>query len=248
MRCKWAFPKHKVVFYMNPKCATTFFDQCIDLLKEKGNKVPADRINKQELINDYTHIFFIRNPYIRLVSTFIDRCRDQEGFDYEKQLFSTFCTKNFYKNNIKITFENCVDLVVKKRFDIIDDWHFCQQIKDEDINCYGSYKNKIFYDIDNTDLNVIFKIFNKNPIRPPEKNSYGGKYSLNTKTYQFKLKNDNIDYKVYDKDLKDYYGNKFNDKKYFYNEKLKLDVYNCYENDFKFFRDNNIFFDINTID
>ena len=56
------------------------------------------------------------------------------------------------------------------------------------------------------------------------------------------------DYKVYDKDLKDYYGNKFNDKKYFYNEKLKLDVYNCYENDFKFFRDNNIFFDINTID
>jgi hypothetical protein len=204
----------KVVFGWSAKCGCSHVKKIFHFLqngkidnpihvKNEYNKLP-------ENINNYILILFIRNPYERIISGFLDKYKKNGECRYAWTI------------DDPLTFHNFIRMLSIKNYSVINYHHFTQQTSEEfkDVN----HPNLTIYDIKNIDYAYIEKLFN---VKIPEEliNFRGSHENKGTQIVNYNLCNLHIDDLI---DIKP-------KTSLFYNDyiKNKIDVY--YKQDFDFF-------------
>lgn len=213
----------QIIFGWSAKCGCSHIKYIYWFLKtdnlvnpihteKDNNKLPID-------IQNYTTIIITRNPYIRIVSGFLDK------YDKNGQL------RRFWKDSF-LSFSKFVDKVIKYDWKTIDKHHFTPQTSENFDKKILLSKIIKFYDIGNIDYEYIEKLYNK---KIPE--------CVINKTQgherKFRVKSTGYDKYVYDLNIDDYINYSI-DIKYFYNEEIREKVFNFYITDFNFFKENGI--------
>jgi len=217
---------HKVIFGWSAKCACSHVKRIFWFLQNNNIENPIHSISGyQKLpedidIENYTTIIFIRNPYKRLVSGFLDKYETEGEF------------RKLWKYE-KITFSMFVDELLKKDWHMIEKHHFTPQTTEEFNKKILLSKFFICYDIENINYHFIEQLYNiKIPLEVLHK-----KDGHERKKYEI------IFYKyVYNLDMNDYYCYNV-DYKYFFNEELKNKLRIFYEEDFHFFNEIGIYYE-----
>lgn len=212
--------KNKITFGWSAKCGCSHVkylfwylvadntDPKIHTPEENGD-LPADT-------EDYITIIFVRNPYKRLVSGFLNKYKSGGQF------------RHLWKHP-QLTFSNFVEKLKRKCWDVIDLHHFTPQTTEHfSIKVLNS---KVFkcYDIENIDYDFIGQLYGKKI--PTDIINKRGKHQriLNID------KDDILEDYVYDISLNDYEHKNVN-YKYFYNDRIQKIVYNFYKKDFEFIK------------
>ena len=165
-------------------------------------------------LKNYTILIFVRNPFKRLVSGFLDREHLYDG-------------SNRIWHSDNMTFSSFVENLTQKNWDVVNFHHFAPQTTE-------AYSDKIFtaklvslYDIGDIDYQFIEKLFLKEI--PPSIREYRGKHCRKHKT-----RNQHDGKPVYDLELKSYIDQDVN-LECFYNQELIEKVQKYFENDFFLF-------------
>ena len=212
----------KIIFGWNAKCGcshiknifwflqTDNLDNTIHTIKD-NNELPND-------IENYITIIFIRNPYKRIISGFLDKYRKNGEYRY------------LWKDSV-LSFSQFVDKLINYDWKTIDFHHFTPQTTQKFDKIILLSKIIKFYDISKIDYEYIEQLYNK---KIPE-------YVLNKKRGHERLLNVNVlsyyNNYVYDLHIDDYIDYNI-DIKYFYNKDIREKVFNFYINDFIFFKEN----------
>lgn len=176
-----------------------------------SNKLPDD-------IENYTTLIFIRNPYKRIVSGFLDKYRI--GGQY----------RHLWKHST-ILFSQFVDELVKHNWNMIDNHHFTPQTTEKfDVKILKSKSIK-FYDIENIDYSYIENLYNQKIPECIINKTFGHE------RFNVIIKAETLNNYVYDLNIDEYINFNINIK-YFYNEELKHKIFEFYKNDFIFFNEN----------
>ena len=209
--------KNKMIFGWSAKCACShikklFYYLAEDKIEDNIHKDYKNNLPKN--INNYTTILFIRNPYKRIISGFLNKYNANGEF------------RKLWKYDI-LTFTRFIDELLKKNWEMINKHHFTSQTSDYfDENIIVKSKKLILYDIEKIDYKYIEEIYKKKI--PEELLNFRGDHIR--KVYEKTFEND-----VYDLDISVYY--EYNVPiKYFYNDNIKKKIDNFYSNDFLFFK------------
>ena len=220
----------KVLFGWNAKCGCATIKKLYYYLQNGilNNEVHQEWEYKMidlQNIEDYTVILFVRNPYKRIVSGYLDKYNGEN-----------IIGNSTWKCLLPLTFENFVRELAYNHFKNIDFHHFVPQISlnwDEKIR---HHKNLKIFDIEQIDYSFIEKKFDekipdffmsaihKNTNKPCSKFDFP----------VYKATNDKI------KGLKPDYH-------LFYNDELKNMVRQFYKVDFDFFTEKGLLYDITTV-
>jgi hypothetical protein len=216
----------KIIFGWSAKCGCCHIKYIFSFLAINcldTNKLPDD-------IENYTTIIFIRNPYKRIISGFLEKYKKNGPFRY------------LWKDPL-LTFSQFVNRLIKYDWEVIEHHHFTPQTTEDFDERILLSKIIKFYDISKIDYEYIEKLYNQ---KIPE-------YIINKKFGHERLSCINLEncYNnyVYDLDIDDYIDYNINIK-YFYNEDIRKKVFNFYIKDFTFFKKNgfdytkSIFFDV----
>jgi hypothetical protein len=212
--------KNKIIFGWSAKCGCSHIKKLFYFLAE-DKILDEDYIHKDyknnipKNIDAYTTVLFIRNPYKRIVSGFLDKYKVNGKL------------RKLWKYDI-ITFTSFIDELLKKNWNSNDYYHhFTLQTSEHfDENIIIKSKKLILYDIENIDYKYIEKIYNKKI--PETLLKFRGKHIRNVYEKMFESN-------VYDLDMNIYY--EYNVPiKYFYNDEIKKKIDNFYSNDFLFFK------------
>ena len=208
----------KIIFGWSAKCGCSHVKHIFWFLQTDNleNLIHTEK-DINELPNDienYTTIIFIRNPYERIISEFLDKYR--KGGEY----------RHLWENSF-LSFSQFVDKLISNDWNTIDFHHFTPQTTE-------SFDKKIliskiikFYDIGKIDYKYLKQLYNK---KIPE-------CVMNKKHERIcQIKKDFGKY-VYNLNIDDYVDYII-DKKYFYNQEIREKVMNFYINDFSFFKEN----------
>tara|TARA_B100001094_G_scaffold230976_1_gene225709 strand:+ start:571 stop:1335 length:765 start_codon:yes stop_codon:yes gene_type:complete len=187
---------------------------------DKNYKLPND-------IENYTTIIFIRNPYKRIVSGFIDKYRKNGEFRCRIPPFG-------WKNNSFLSFSQFVDDLIIHRWEKIDEHHFTPQTTENFDEKILLSKNIKFYDICKIDFEYIEQLLNKKIPESIRNKKYG-----HERIYEIKDKDSYYNDYVYDLNIDDYIDKNV-DIKYFYNQEIKDKVFNFYIKDFNLFKEHGI--------
>ena len=172
-----------------------------------------------EYDEDYEIILFIRNPFERLISGFLDKYSPTgQHIDYWN-----------HNNTIPLTFNNFVNELITSRYINIDYPHFTPQLSQAWNDTIKNHKKLKIYDINNIDYSYIEQIFNKKI--PNELITFKGG-NENKKPFLDLDKINNIEiYNLLQTDYIDYRPV----TKSFFNKDLEEKVYTFYKKDFDFF-------------
>lgn len=171
---------------------------------------------------DYLIVLFIRNPYKRIVSGYLDK------YDGKNPI-----GRSHWRYDKQLTFENFVNELYQNAFETIDTHHFMPQI------CYNwsekieNHKNMLIYDIENIDYEVLEKKFCK-------------KIPDHFRTALHKNRKEpksNFDFPIYKATNNKFEGFK-PDYKLFYNEDIKNKIKTFYREDFRFFKSKGFDYDV----
>ena len=209
--------QNKVIFGWSPKCGCSRAKKIFWFLQNINiGHNPHTANDSHPLPNDienYTTIIFIRNPYKKIISGFLDKYRKNGEF------------RDLWKYD-KITFSTFVDELIKNDWKMVESHHFKPQTG-------GNYNSNILrskclkiYDIENIDYSFIESLYHK---KIPEEF-----LKFNLMGHERKKFDHQFEEPVYDLDMDIYYDSNV-DMKYFYNEEIKNKVYHFYKNDFLFF-------------
>ena len=178
-------------------------------------------IDTQDL-EDYTIVIFIRNPYTRIVSGYLDKYNGKN-----------IIGNSMWKCDKPLTFKNFVEELVTSHFKYIDFHHFVPQISlnwDENI---ANNKNLKIFDIEKIDYAFLEEKFDKKIPdlfkSPIHKNTNKPCNKFDFPLYE--ATNDKIE------GLKPDYC-------LFYNDQLRMLVRYFYRGDFDFFEKNGFYYDI----
>lgn len=223
--------KNKIIFGWSEKCGCShvknlfYFFQTNNTKNEIHKGKDCQPLPKN--IEDYAIILFIRNPYKRLVSGFLDKYK--EGGQYRNRW-----------NHSTITFSKFVDELICDNWKMVEKSHFIQQTRERfDVNIITKAKSFKIYDIENIDYTYIEELYGTKI--PQEVLNFKGEHIRNKFAPDY---NDNDN--VYDLDMKIYFKYNVTFKK-FYNEPIKNKVYNFFQKDFLFFKEYGFDYENNTI-
>ena len=221
--------KNKIIFGWSEKCGCShvknlfYFFQTNNIQNDIHKGKDCKSLPKN--ITDYNIILFIRNPYKRLVSGFLDKYK--EGGQYRNRW-----------NHSTITFSKFVDELIGDNWKIVERSHFIQQTRERfNINLITTSKCFKIYDIENIDYTYIEELYGTK-IPQEVLNFKGGHIRKNYALLEY-----DKDQYVYDLDLKIYFNYNVPLTK-FYNEEIKFKVYNFFKNDFIFFKQYGFDYDI----
>jgi len=215
----------KIIFGWSAKCGCSHIKKIFYYFEnnEINNIIHQSKDYKglPENIEDYKIILFIRNPYKRLVSGFMDKYKKNGEFN---------CKWNI---NLPLTFSNFVDKIIQNS-DIIDNHHFVAQTGEMfDYNKLNNFKNLNFFDIENIDYGYIENIFDKKI--PKELIDFRGGHTNNS--------TEQLNCFVYHEIIYDIEKYKI-PTIYYFNETIKNKVYNFYKQDFLFFAEKGYYYDL----
>lgn len=207
----------KVIFGWSAKCGCTHVKSLFNYLsgiKTKNNvHGPHTRKNLNEISNmgEYTIILFIRNPYHRIISGFLEKYGNSE-----------FKIKSIENKNL--TFSNFVNILcdTPQKIDLL---HFTPQTTLAfDLNKINQCKELKVFQIQDIDYQYIGNLFNMEII--PDKIFKGNHIHQNIKK--------DFDGKLYDIKLQ-YLKNEKYELEQFYNQDIYDKITNFYKNDFEYF-------------
>ena len=211
----------KIIFGWSAKCGCSHIKTIFWFLQTDNvnnlihtakdiNKMPND-------IENYTTIIFIRNPYKRIISGFLEK--------YKK----CGLYRHLWRNSF-LSFSQFVDKLINCDWKTIDHHHFTPQTTEHFDEKILLSKNIKFYDIGKIDYEYIEQLYNKkipecviNKKHGHERLSYVNSY--NKYVYDLHI-DDYLDYNI--------------DATYFYNEEIREKVFTFYIKDFSFFKENGI--------
>ena len=173
---------------------------------------------------NYKIFIFIRNPYERIISGFLDKYK-KNGIFY-----------NRWNKKIPLTFNNFVDELFTNNYKMIDKHHFTPQLSESWNDNLINNNNLKVYDINNIDYEYIGNLYNK---KIPEilLNFRGGHENIK------ELFDYGQNIKIYDL-LQEEYDDKKPITKNFYNEDIKNKIYTFYKKDFEYFNSIGFCYDI----
>ena len=212
----------QIIFGWSAKCGCSHIKNIFWFLQtdnlENQIHTQKDNNNLPNEIENYTTIIFIRNPYKRIISGFLDKYKKNGEY------------RRLWKNSF-LSFSEFVDKLIN-HYNQIDNHHFTPQTTENFDKKILLSKIIKFYDIGKIDYEYIEQLYNK---KIPEcvinrKQGHERLLCVNTEYYN--------NY-VYDLNIDDYIDYNI-DIKYFYNEEIREKVFNFYINDFSFFKENGI--------
>jgi hypothetical protein len=214
--------KKRIIFAWSAKCACTHVKKMFCYYSDIS--IPNDKIHDISFdflpddCTNYVIILFIRDPYKRLVSGFIN-----------KYIFENY---PFYNTNKELTFYNFVNELTTNQFKNINCHHFTPQLSE-------AYNENIkfdkIFDIENIDYEFLNTLFNKK--LPRKIKEYRGDHTTQYNPFQ---KNLNI-YNMNKIDLKNMKSN-IPTYEFFFNKELKTKVYTFYKKDFDFFKKHGFYY------
>ena len=212
----------KIIFGWSAKCGCSHIKNIFWFLQtsnlENSIHTPKDNNELPNNIENYITIIFIRNPYKRIISGFLDKYKKKGQYRY------------LWKDSV-LSFSQFVDKLINCDWKTIDCLHFTPQTTEKFDKKILHSKIIKFYDIVQIDYEYVEQLYNK---KIPE-------YILNKKQGHERLLNINVEnyYNnyVYDLHIDDYIDYNI-DINYFYNKDIREKVFNFYINDFIFFKEN----------
>lgn len=215
---------NKIIFCSSPKAGTNH----VKRLYLYYNNIEYDQKTFHssdilpENIDEYKIILFIRNPYKRFVSGYIEKGIIKNHYNFLNRNILTFSDYvNFIYNNKDVLFyTRNKPYLIERQGDLI--FHFAPQIN----NDTKKLKLDKVFDIENINYNYFDNIYeNKiNDEVKKQRGTHNNKYYSDIKEY------------FYNKPLLEYKDNiKIPTYEYFFNEDLKNKLYEIYKSDFEFF-------------
>jgi len=232
MYCLYLEKKSNVVFWFSQKAGCTYVKGLylrylgIDVIWP--HQLPQENLAETDLhykaeLQEPIHILFIRNPYKRIVSGFLDKLTWKPDFPDDKPAFNLN-----YKIDNEISFETFVHSLTERQ--IFYDPHFAPQLS----NAYNPNIafNKVF-DIENIDRTYLDKVFGTQAQDP----EYKGYFSLYKPYHEpkpaYKLSINEINQLDYKPDYQQ-----------FYSPAIKQKVSEIFTNDLRFFKNAGFDFDV----
>ena len=220
----------KIIFGWAAKCGCSYIKNLFLFFQTNNifNEIHTvqDNMDLPIDIENYTTIIFIRNPYKRIISGFLDKYRESGEHRY------------FWKTPT-ISFVQFVDELIKNTWIMVEPHHFKPQTSEYFNKKILLSKSIKFYDIENIDYIYIENLYNKKI--PDKVLNYRRGHERTSCIKKDKI----LEKNVYNLNLDEYIDYNV-DIKYFYNEEIKNKVFNFYKNDFIFFNENGIDY-INTV-
>lgn len=212
----------KIIFVWSAKCGCTHVKNIFAYLTKNTTLnndalihklMPVNKAAIPNNIEEYTTILFIRNPYKRLVSGFLNKYNNNGEFRHRWK-------------HPNITFNSFINNLIKKNWDVIEYHHFIPQTSETfDKNKIMKSKNISIFDIENINYKYIEELYNTTI---PES-------IINFKGSHLRKKYDAFfGGCVSSLDMNKYINYNVNVNQ-FYNEEIKQQVYNFYKSDFDFF-------------
>ena len=233
--------KNKVIFGWSTKCGCSHVKRLFNYLE---NDIVIDKVHGLKESNigvdtkKYITIIFVRNPYKRLVSGFLDKYGKNGEFRNRwptKEIFFRDFVDKLLKQGDWTPPHLPEQMAQQGRVFLVDHHHFTPQTTE----CFN--KDKIIqskclkiYDIENIDYCYISNLYNNKNLdeiinyEEPNKR----------KTYD-----EDFNELVCDVNMDDYYLKNI-DYKYLYDEDIKNKVYNFYKKDFDFLKSQGFNYDI----
>lgn len=211
----------KIIFGWSGKCGCShikkifYFLQNGRLDNEIHKKEEYEKDNFTFDKDDYI-ILFIRNPYERLVSGYLDKYNDPNKFFARGQ----------WRSDKKLTFKNFVNELTLNGLQTINTHHFTPQLSENWTDKIKDHTNISIFDINNIPYDFLEYFFDK---KIPDEL----KIKTNENKNNFVEKVDFVAYEAEYHQLKNIKPS----YELFYNEEIKRDVTIFYAKDLVFFRD-----------
>lgn len=140
--------QRKIIFGWSAKCACSFIKRYFYQLNDIDDEKLIDiHYGSHGILNfdhsNYKIIIFVRNPYKRLISAFIDK----------------YAKKKYTINIKKLTFEKFINEIDKNGLKYIEKHHFPPQFSEA---FKGNINLHRVYDINNIDYKYLNSLFDKN--------------------------------------------------------------------------------------
>jgi len=213
--------KVKVIFGWSAKCGCSHVKRIIHFFQngKTDNKIHTNDESMKLPIpipEDYQVIIFIRNPYHRLVSGFIDK------YAIGREFHSRWPEKT------KLTFTNFVKEVFSRNTKVIEWHHFTPQLSEYYNDSVGNHTKLKIFDITNIDYSYLETLFGKTI--PDQLLTFRGLNQIVKSKTELTFNNP-----IYELPIEEY-SNSDIDYYLFYNDELKQKVYEFYKKDFLFFK------------
>lgn len=232
-----------ICFWWNPKCGCSFVKKLFLFLLKKeiihqhaiGGLLHLNTQNSyQNFMKNYTHIIFIRNPYHRVVSGFLQL--------YIKRIISgtrRLFTHGISNNNVhEMTFEKVINIMLNNKNRGSSTWYINNHLQPQLSHYKKDIKFTKIFDLYNIDYDYLSNLFDKDiSIQDINFLRETGPGHVNVQ-------------KKYEHDVYNFTINEFKDikiipkYKYFYNDDLKRKVRELFKRDFDFFESKGFKFDI----
>lgn len=205
-----------IIFCWSAKCACTHIKKLFYFLSKNNENyrihTMEDRQNLPNNLNSYIIIVFIRNPFKRCISGFLDKYKQNGEF------------RRLWNINIPLTFRNFVTKIADNS-SVIESHHFELQFSAYFNSKILEVDNLKVYDINKIDYEYISGIFQKNI--PDHLINFKGTHKY---TYTNIPNNSLCDIHI-DEIIKNKYSN---DIQYFFDDNLRNLFIKIYQKDFEY--------------
>ena len=142
--------KRKIMFGWSAKCGCGTIKQMFYFLQNGKLDNPIHLPDEYKIKNfdgdeDYLIVLFIRNPYERLVSGYLDKYKKIPTGNYR------------WRDDKELTFKNFVNELFQNAFKTIETHHFIPQISYNWDDKIKNHKNMLIFDIANIDYGIFRK-------------------------------------------------------------------------------------------
>ena len=213
---------NKILFGWSAKCGSTHIKNLYHFLSSHENhKELFESMDNDNILDFSTYriIIFIRNPYERVVSGFLEKYK------------SKGLLRNLWDNGQPLTFRNFVNELIKGDYNVIEEHHFTPQLSEEWCDSMKQHSPLYVFDITNINYGLLEILYSKKI--PNEIREFKGEHcNKNTET---------VDFPVYDLPIDNY---EFYRPlvECFYDEDIRNKIKVFYKDDFAFFLENGFSF------